>query len=115
MSTLARGSDAGFEEGKTHTLPYTTECSPKTMTFPGADTMKAGAIGLESLRSSLRPLPFIWGGIAMVTWECSCALRPVAMTLLSGPLTGVLGEERYQTTRAHETEVVGFIKAGKFV
>lgn len=26
-------------------LPCTTACSPNTMTFPGADTMKAGAIG----------------------------------------------------------------------
>lgn len=34
------------------TLPWTTACSPKTMTFPGAETMKAGIIGLESLREA---------------------------------------------------------------
>ena len=25
-------------------LPYTAACSPKSMTFPGADTMKVGAV-----------------------------------------------------------------------
>lgn len=34
------------------TLPWTTACSPKTMTLPGAETMKAGIIGLESLREA---------------------------------------------------------------
>lgn len=34
------------------TLPWTTACSPKTMTFPGAETMNAGIIGLESLREA---------------------------------------------------------------
>ena len=32
-------------------LPYTAACSPKTMTFPGADTMKVGAIGDETFLS----------------------------------------------------------------
>ena len=31
-------------------LPCTTACSPYTMTFPGAETIKAGAIGEEALR-----------------------------------------------------------------
>lgn len=31
-------------------LPYTTACSPNTMTFPGADTIKAGAIGDDVFR-----------------------------------------------------------------
>lgn len=29
------------------TLPCTTECSPNTMTLPGAETMKGGIIGLD--------------------------------------------------------------------
>lgn len=29
-------------------LPWTTACSPKTMTLPGADTMKGGAMGDEA-------------------------------------------------------------------
>lgn len=37
-----------------HTLPCTTACSPNTITLPGADTMKAGIIGLDFLRSILR-------------------------------------------------------------
>ena len=32
----------------TAALPKTAACSPKTMTFPGADTMNAGAIGDET-------------------------------------------------------------------
>lgn len=32
-------------------LPCTTACSPYTMTLPGADTMKAGAIGDDDLRA----------------------------------------------------------------
>ena len=31
-------------------LPWTTACSPNTMTLPGADTMKVGAMGEEALR-----------------------------------------------------------------
>ena len=31
-------------------LPWTTACSPKTITLPGADTMKVGAMGEEALR-----------------------------------------------------------------
>jgi hypothetical protein len=31
--------------------PKTAACSPKTMTFPGADTMNVGAIGDESFLS----------------------------------------------------------------
>lgn len=34
-------------------LPYTAACSPKTMAFPGADTMNVGAIGDESFLSIL--------------------------------------------------------------
>ena len=33
------------------TFPCTTACSPHTMTFPGAETMKAGIMGLDFLRS----------------------------------------------------------------
>lgn len=29
------------------TLPWTTECSPNKMTLAGAETMKAGIIGLD--------------------------------------------------------------------
>lgn len=36
------------------TFWWTTECSPQRMTFPGAETMNAGAIGLEGLRSIFR-------------------------------------------------------------
>lgn len=32
------------------TFPCTTACSPKTITFPGAETMKAGIIGDDCLR-----------------------------------------------------------------
>jgi hypothetical protein len=32
------------------TFPWTTACSPNTITFPGAETMKAGIIGDEALR-----------------------------------------------------------------
>jgi hypothetical protein len=32
-------------------LPWTTACSPKTITFPGAEVMKGGIIGVEALRS----------------------------------------------------------------
>lgn len=32
------------------TLPYTTECSPKTITLPGAETIKGGAMGADALR-----------------------------------------------------------------
>ena len=32
------------------TFPWTTACSPTTMTFPGAETMKAGIIGDDCLR-----------------------------------------------------------------
>lgn len=33
------------------TFPWTTACSPYTMTFPGADTMKGGIMGEDCLRS----------------------------------------------------------------
>lgn len=46
-----RGEHGGGRGG--HTFPWTTACSPHTMTLPGAETMKAGAIGLECLRSIL--------------------------------------------------------------
>lgn len=36
------------------TLPWTTACSPNTITLPGAETMKVGAMGLDFLRSILR-------------------------------------------------------------
>lgn len=34
-------------------LPWTTACSPYTMTLPGADTMKVGAMGDEAFRDML--------------------------------------------------------------
>lgn len=34
------------------TFPWTTACSPYTMTFPGADTMKGGIMGDDCLRSN---------------------------------------------------------------
>lgn len=34
-------------------FPYTAACSPKTITFPGADTMNVGAIGDEDFLSML--------------------------------------------------------------
>jgi hypothetical protein len=56
------------------TLLCTTACSPKTMTFPGAETMKAGIIGLEYLRSSLGVdglfVPFIVGLLPLPPLGC---------------------------------------------
>jgi hypothetical protein len=34
------------------TFPWTTACSPYTMTFPGAETMKGGIIGDDCFLSS---------------------------------------------------------------
>ena len=31
-------------------LPWTTACSPKTISLPGAETMNGGAIGVEDFR-----------------------------------------------------------------
>jgi hypothetical protein len=47
------------------TLPWTTACSPNTITLPGAETMKAGIIGVDCFLSwakSLLPffVPLIW-------------------------------------------------------
>lgn len=44
-------------------LPWTTACSPKTMTLPGAETMKAGAIGEEALRDMLDLRDFVSSGV----------------------------------------------------
>jgi hypothetical protein len=39
--------------GWQQTLPWTTACSPKTMTLPGAETIKGGIIGVDFLRANL--------------------------------------------------------------
>lgn len=46
-------------------LPCTTACSPNTMTLPGAETMKAGAIGEEALRDMLGRRDFV----PLTVWE----------------------------------------------
>lgn len=59
------------------TLPWTTECSPKRMTLAGAETMKAGIIGLDIF---LDAGPLVWpllppleplSAVAMIH-ECCC-------------------------------------------
>lgn len=37
------------------TLPWTTACSPKTMTLPGAETIKVGIIGVDCFLSRFIP------------------------------------------------------------
>jgi len=67
-----------------YTFPWTTACSPKTITFPGAETMKAGIIGVDCLRLicdaglCLEPLEF--------PFRCVC-LRPL---LMLSTLTGIV-------------------------
>lgn len=51
-AALRRGRINVWSRTGALTLPWTTACSPKTMTLPGAETMKAGIIGLESLREA---------------------------------------------------------------
>src|SRR5688572_13227338 len=46
-------------------LPKTAACSPKTMTFPGADTMNAGAIGDETFLSMFRMPGLSLGGLCL--------------------------------------------------
>lgn len=43
-------STSSDHEPSQRTFPCTTACSPKTITFPGAETMKAGIIGDDCLR-----------------------------------------------------------------
>ena len=52
----------GDQVCSSRTLPCTTECSPKTMTFPGAETMKGGIMGLDCFRRDLclRGTPLVW-------------------------------------------------------
>lgn len=50
--TLRKGRMSVRSRTGALTLPWTTACSPKTMTLPGAETMNAGIIGLESLREA---------------------------------------------------------------
>lgn len=65
------------------TLPWTTECSPNKMTLAGAETIKAGIIGLDIFLDSATLLwPLVWllpleplGGLAMILHELLLVLR----------------------------------------
>lgn len=49
---IYRSARESSENEFSSTFPWTTACSPKTMTLPGAETMNAGIIGVDALRSS---------------------------------------------------------------
>ncbi len=56
-------------------LPKTAACSPKTMNFPGADTMNAGAIGDEAFLS--------------MTFDCEVHRERTGGWIAKSPLTEI--------------------------
>lgn len=64
------------------TLPWTTACSPNTITLPGAETMKVGAMGLDFLRSILRR----WGIFGSVPLVLPSLLLMLPFPLAPWPL-----------------------------
>lgn len=70
------------------TLPWTTACSPKTMTLPGAETIKGGIIGDDCFLSKGRPVFDVPLTLGPSAYSCANAILVRGGVLSAGEGVG---------------------------